>query len=157
MSSFFSSFGVPQDYRPPTSLPPYNEHHEHHEHTEHHEYYEHSHQVIKGTQFSYSSIRVEATNITTITRMTDQATQQHLWYYFKSPFFLYLHSDLWSSLYNTQNRALYVQSKLTKLAPVLIRTLASGSRGQFFCTGFKLNLKTHKKDLANFHIFAGQT
>jgi len=37
-------FGVPQSYRPPTSLPPYNEHHEHHEHTEHHEYYEHSHQ-----------------------------------------------------------------------------------------------------------------
>merc|ERR1719490_537197 len=34
-------FGVLPGYRPPTSLPSYNEHHEH---TEHHEYYEHSHQ-----------------------------------------------------------------------------------------------------------------
>ena len=76
---FPSRFGVPPGYRPPTSVPSYNEHHQHHEHTEHHEYYEHSHQVTRSFLFSYSSVRVEVTNIITTTRMTDQATQQHLW------------------------------------------------------------------------------
>ena len=81
MSSFVSRFGVPPGYRPPTSPPSYNEHHEHHEHTEHHEYYEHSHQVIKVSHSqlsSYPYARAEVTT-TTITRMTDQATQLHLW------------------------------------------------------------------------------
>ena len=52
------------------------------------------------------------------------------------------------------HRALFVQLRLTRLVPVLTRTPDSGNRGQYFCTGLKINIKFQ---LLDFIFFPGPT